>query len=288
MEVEEVEVREPPRWVQNAPFWAMHVGALVGAILVGWSWAALAWLLGSYAVRMFAITAGYHRYFSHRAFKTSRAFQFVLALMGMTVAQQGPLWWAAHHRNHHKFSDEPQDVHSPRQYGFWWAHAGWILSKRYNATHFERVADFAKYPELRFFNRHDVACLLGFAGLTYLLGGATGLVWGFFVSIVATWHATFCINSLAHVWGSHPYATGDGSRNNPLLAVLVFGEGWHNNHHHYQRSARQGFRWWQLDISFYVLKALELVHVVWDVEGVPRHIRDDRAAPGRVRLGLAV
>jgi stearoyl-CoA desaturase (Delta-9 desaturase) len=277
-----------PRWVQNAPFWVVHVAALAGAILVGWSWAALAWLLGSYAVRMFAITAGYHRYFSHRSFKTSRAFQFVLALLGMTVAQQGPLWWAAHHRNHHRFSDEPGDVHSPRLGGFWWAHAGWLLSKRYNATHFDRVRDFAKYPELRFFNRHDVAFVVGFAALTFLLGGATGLVWGSFVSIVAAWHVTFCINSLAHVWGRRRYATDDDSRNNALLGVLAFGEGWHNNHHHYQRSARQGFRWWQLDVSYYVLKVLEKLHLVWDVEGVPRHVRDGEVAPGRARLGEAV
>ncbi len=230
-----------PRWRENLPFWGVHVAAIVGAISVGWSWAAAAWLVGGYAVRMFAITAGYHRYFAHRTYKTSRWFQFVLALLGLAAAQQGPLWWAAHHRRHHKYSDEPEDVHSPRQRGFWWSHVGWIVSSRHKATDY----------------------------------GATALFWGHFVALVACWHVTFCINSLAHVWGTRRYATGDDSRNNGLLAVLTFGEGWHNNHHHYQRSARQGFYWWELDVSYYALRALELVGIVRDVESVPRHVRDD-------------
>jgi stearoyl-CoA desaturase (delta-9 desaturase) len=273
-----------PRWVQNLPFWGVHVAAIVGAILVGWSWQAAVWFAGAYAVRMFAITAGYHRYFSHRTFKTSRAFQFVLALLGMTTAQQGPLWWAAHHRDHHKYSDEPEDIHSPVQRGFLWAHVGWILGRRNNATNFDRVRDFAKYPELRFMNAHDVAFVIAFAALTYLVGGSTALVWGFFVSLVATWHVTFCINSLAHVWGRRRYKTTDDSRNNPVLAVLAFGEGWHNNHHYYQRSARQGFYWWEVDVTYYALKTLEWLGLVWDVEGVPRHVRDNTPSPRRVAL----
>jgi len=276
-----------PRWIRNVPFWGVHVAALVGAIVVGWSWTACAWLVGTYAVRMFAVTAGYHRYFSHRTFKTSRAFQFVLALLGMSAAQQGPLWWAAHHRNHHRFSDEPDDVHSPRQRGFWWAHVRWILASRHTKTHVDRVPDLARYPELRFMNAHDVLFVVAFAVLTFLVGGPTALVWGFFVSIVATWHVTFCINSLAHVWGRRRYRTRDDSRNNALLAVLTFGEGWHNNHHHYQRSARQGFYWWELDLSYYALKLLEKLGLVWDVEGVPRHVRDDVPAPARAAIARA-
>jgi stearoyl-CoA desaturase (delta-9 desaturase) len=252
----------------------VHVAAVVGAIWVGWSWAALAWLAGGYAVRMFAVTAGFHRYFAHRTFKTSRAFQLVLGVLGMSAAQQGPLWWAAHHRRHHLYSDEPGDVHSPRQRGFLWSHLGWILATRHTQTDLARVKDLARYPELRFMNRHDAAFVVGFSALLFLIGGTTGLVWGGFVAMVLCWHATFCINSLAHVWGRRRYATADDSRNNPLLAVLTFGEGWHNNHHHYQRSARQGFYWWELDVSFYVLKVLERLRLVWDVEGVPRHIRD--------------
>jgi len=263
-----------PRWRVNAPFWGVHVAAVIGAIWVGWSWAALAWLAGGYAVRMFAITAGFHRYFAHRTFKTSRAFQLVLGVLGMSAGQQGPLWWAAHHRRHHRHSDEPEDVHSPRQRGFLWAHIGWILAARHTRTDLERVKDLARYPELRFLNRHDTGFVVAFSLLLYVIGGSTALVWGGFVPLVLCWHATFFINSLAHVWGRRRYATGDDSRNNALLALLTFGEGWHNNHHHYQRSARQGFYWWELDVSFYILKLLERLHLVWDVEGVPRHVRD--------------
>jgi stearoyl-CoA desaturase (Delta-9 desaturase) len=279
---------DKPRWRENLPFWGVHVAALIGAIWVGWSWAAAAWLVGGYAVRMFAVTAGFHRYFAHRTFKTSRWFQFVLAMLGMAAAQQGPLWWAAHHRRHHKYSDTPEDVHSPLQRGFWWSHVGWIIGSRHKATDYDRIRDFAKYPELRFLNRHDLFFAVGWGFVIYAIGGATALFWGHFVALVLCWHITFCINSLAHVWGTRRYATTDDSRNNPLLAVLTFGEGWHNNHHHYQRSARQGFYWWEIDVSYYVLKLLELVHIVRDVEGVPKHIRDDEQTPERARLAAGV
>jgi stearoyl-CoA desaturase (delta-9 desaturase) len=248
--------------------------ALAGAIVVGWSWQAFVWLAATYAVRMFAVTAGYHRYFAHRTFKTSRAFQFVLALLAITAAQQGPLWWAAHHRRHHKTSDTVDDVHSPVVRGFWWSHVGWILSSRHKPTDYERIKDFAKYPELRFLNDHDLAFAVATGVVTWLVGGWTGLVWGFMMSVVAVWQVTFCINSVAHVFGRRRYATDDASRNNALLGVLAFGEGWHNNHHHYQRSARQGFFWWEIDLSFYALKLLEKLRIVWDVEGVPDHVRD--------------
>jgi stearoyl-CoA desaturase (delta-9 desaturase) len=276
---------DAPRWRENAPFWAVHVAALTGAIAVGWSRTACAWLVGSYLVRMFAITAGYHRYFAHRAFKTSRIGQFILALLAMASAQRGVLWWASHHRHHHKHSDEPDDVHSPRQRGFWWSHVSWMLGARHKATHADRIRDFMKYPELRLLNRLDLVIAVGWGFALYFIGGPVALFWGHFVSLVLAWHVTFCINSLAHVWGTRPYPTSDDSRNNMLLAVLTLGEGWHNNHHHYQRSARQGFLWWQIDVTYYVLKALEVVHIVWDVEGVPRHVRDD--APARERLRVA-
>jgi stearoyl-CoA desaturase (delta-9 desaturase) len=268
----------------NAPYWIVHASALVGAILVGWSWQACAWLVGGYFVRMFAISASYHRYFSHRTFKTSRAFQFVLAVLGMTCAQQGPLWWAEHHRRHHKHADEPQDLHSPRQGGFGWAHVGWVLSARFQATDYDRIRDFAGYPELRWLNAHDAVFVIGSAVTLLLVGGPTALVWGFFVALVASWHSTFTINSFAHVWGSRRYATSDDSRNNALLAVLTLGEGWHNNHHHYQRSARLGFRWWQIDPTYYALRVLSWLGLIWDLEVVPRHVRDAAPSPARTRL----
>jgi stearoyl-CoA desaturase (delta-9 desaturase) len=278
---------DSPRWRDNAPFWAVHVAAAAGAVMVGWSWAAAAWLVGGYLIRMFAITAGYHRYFAHRTFKTSRAFQLVLALLALAAAQQGPLWWAGHHRRHHKHSDQPEDVHSPVQRGFWWSHVGWILGNRHHTTDTARIRDFARYPELRFLDRHDLAFAVGWGVVLDLIGGWTGLVWGHFVALVLAWHVTFCINSLAHVWGRRRYATQDASRNNALLGVLAMGEGWHNNHHHYQRSARQGFYWWELDLTYYVLKLLELVRIVHDVEGVPRHVRDQVEAPERTRVRSA-
>jgi stearoyl-CoA desaturase (Delta-9 desaturase) len=283
--MQSVEITEPgcdrPCWRRNTPFWGVHIAAVVGAIWIGWSWAAFAWLAGGYLVRMFAITAGFHRYFAHRTFKTSRAFQFVLALLGMSAAQQGPLWWAAHHRRHHKHSDEPGDVHSPRQRGFLWSHVGWILGMRHTRTDLARIQDLACYPELRFLNRFDNLLVVAFSVLLFLIGGPLALVWGGFVPLVLCWHATFCINSLAHVWGRRRYATSDDSRNNFVLAMLTLGEGWHNNHHHYQRSARQGFYWWEVDISYYVLKLLERLHIVWDVKGVPLHVRDGTPAPAR-------
>ena len=279
------DLADRPRWRENVPFWGVHVAALIGAIWVGWSWAAFWWLVGGYAIRMFAITAGYHRYFSHRTFKTSRVFQFILAFLGMTAAQQGPLWWAAHHRRHHKYSDMPEDIHSPRQRGFIWSHMQWILAKRHKATDYERIKDFAKYPELRWLNNHDLffVVALGFV-MYFLLGGSTALIWGMFVPTVLCWHITFCINSVAHVLGRRRYETGDDSRNNATLALLTFGEGWHNNHHHYQRSARQGFFWWEIDVSWYALKVLEALRIVWDVEGVPKHVRDQTTAPSRERV----
>jgi len=268
---------------ENLPFWGVHVVALVGAISVGWGWSAALWLVGGYTVRMFAITAGYHRYFSHRSFKTSRVFQFILALLAMGSAQQGVLWWASHHRNHHKYSDQPEDAHSPRQHGFWWSHCFWLLRGN-RTTDLDKVKDFARYPELRWLDRHDLFVAVAWGFLIYFIGGPTALFWGHFVAIVLAWHVTFCINSLAHVWGSRRYATTDDSRNNPVLAVLTFGEGWHNNHHHYQRSARQGFFWWEVDITYYVLRVLEKLRIVWDVEGVPDHVRDAQVAPARARI----
>ncbi|HEU0028983.1 MAG TPA: acyl-CoA desaturase [Kofleriaceae bacterium] len=273
--------------IAHVPFWGVHVLAIVGAVMIGWSWAAFAWLVGSYAVRMFAITGGYHRYFAHRTFKTGRVFQFILALLAMSAAQQGVLWWAAHHRNHHKFSDEPEDIHSPRQRGFFYSHVLWIFDpkhKRNEAQGYERIKDFAKYPELRWLDRHDLFVAVAWGFVLYFIGGPTALFYGHFLSLVIVWHLTFCINSLAHVWGSRRYKTTDDSRNNAVLGLLTFGEGWHNNHHHYQRAARQGFFWWEVDITYYVLKALEKLRIVSDVQGVPRHIRDNDVAPNRDRV----
>ena len=220
---------------------------------------------------MWAVTAGYHRYFAHRAYKTSRMFQLVLAVLGGTAMQQGPLWWASWHRRHHKYTDAPGDPHSPARDGFWHAHVGWIFDGDHYSTDLTHVKDLARFPELRWLDRHSYIPVVGYAALCFVIAGPAGVVWGFAVSSVVLAHATFLINSVAHVWGTRRYDTDDSSRNNALLALLTFGEGWHNNHHYYMTSARQGFRWWEIDVSYYSLKVLSRLGIVWDLRQPPGH-----------------
>jgi len=247
-------------------FWGVHVAAVIGAIAT-FSWTGVLLAIGSYFVRMVLVTAAYHRYFSHRAFKTSRAFQFLLALGAQSSAQKGVLWWAGHHRHHHKHSDGPQDIHSVRRSGFWHSHIGWILGPDWDHTNTALIGDFAKFPELRILNHGAVNVLpaVALAFAFWWLGGWHALVWGFFVSTVMLWHGSFSINSLSHLFGKRRYETGDDSRNNWALAIITTGEGWHNNHHHYQSSANQGFRWWEIDVTFYVLRVLEVFGLVWEL-----------------------
>lgn len=276
-------------WARIVPFAGVHLACLA-TLRVGASATAVGTALALYALRMFAITGFYHRYFSHRAFKTSRLGQFLFALIGASAVQRGPLWWAAHHREHHAHSDGPGDVHSPRQRGFLWSHMGWFLSRRHFAPDLARVRDLARYPELRWLDRYDVVVPVLLAVALFALGAllehrAPGLgtnrwqllVWGFFVSTVLCYHATYTINSLAHVFGGRRYATGDDSRNNALLALLTFGEGWHNNHHHYPNAARQGFYWWEIDLTYYGLRALAALGLIWDLKPVPAAVRERHA-----------
>jgi stearoyl-CoA desaturase (delta-9 desaturase) len=259
--------------LKSAPFIGVHVAAVVGVIVLGWSWAGLALALALYAVRMFGITAGFHRYFAHRSYKMRRGMQFLMALLGTTSVQKGVLWWAAHHRTHHKHSDEPGDIHSVRQRGFWWAHVGWILSDEHEATDWRRIPDFARYPELVWLNRYHLVVAVAFALALFAAGGAFALVWGFCVSTTLLWHGTFTINSLSHLVGRRRYATRDDSRNNWVLALITLGEGWHNNHHHYQRSTSQGFFWWELDVTMVLLRVLAALRLVRDLQVAPAHVR---------------
>lgn len=266
--------RKKINWLGSIPFFAVHVLAVVGVALLGWSWWGLALALGLYVVRMFGVTGGYHRYFSHRSFKTSRAFQLVLALLAMSSAQKGVLWWASHHRVHHRKSDQPGDVHSVLLDGFLWSHVGWILSKDHEATDTAKVRDLARYPELRWLDRHFLVPPVALAIGLFAIGGWWALVWGLLVSTVLLWHGTFTINSLTHVFGRKRYATTDNSKNNFWLALITLGEGWHNNHHYYQRAVNQGFFWWELDVTYYVLRLLALFGVVWDLHTPPARIRE--------------
>jgi len=261
-------------WVKSIPFLTVHLVALGAVVLGPFSWGLLALAIGSYYLRMFGITAGYHRYFSHRSYRTGRAFQFVLAVLGATTTQKGVLWWAAHHRDHHRFSDQPEDVHSPVQRGFWWSHVGWFMSSRNDATKLERVRDLARYPELRWLDRYHLVPVVGYAAALWAAGGVPFLLWGYFVSTVLLWHGTFLVNSLAHVVGRRRYDTADASRNSLLIALVTLGEGWHNNHHHYQSTANQGWFWWEVDFSYYLLRALESVGVVQGLRRPPPAVRD--------------
>ncbi len=259
------------------PFWGVHVLAIVGVVITGFSWLGLALTAALYWPRMFFVTGAYHRYFSHRSYKTSRWFQFVLALGAASTGQKGALWWAAHHRVHHKLSDMPGDLHSVKQSGFWWSHMGWILARDLEGTDLSRIKDFSKYPELRWLDRYWMLPPVAMGVIAYAIGGFFGLVWAFAIPQVLCWHGTFTINSLSHLWGGCRYATEDDSRNNFVLALITMGEGWHNNHHHYQVSARQGFYWWEIDCTYYVLRALAAVGLIWDLHGVPEHIVEDES-----------
>jgi stearoyl-CoA desaturase (Delta-9 desaturase) len=255
------------------PFVLVHL-VCFGALWSGVTRTSVILAIVLYLVRMWAVTGGYHRYFSHRSYKTSRVFQFFIAFLGQTAAQRGVIWWAAAHRHHHLHSDTPDDTHSPRHMGFWGAHVGWIFRPRRFNVDYSTVSDLTRYPELMFLNKKAVtylpAALLGVA--CFLIDGWSGLFVGFFLSTVVLYHCVFMINSLAHVIGKQRYLTGDDSRNNWLLALITLGEGWHNNHHYYQSSTRQGWRWYEIDISFYVLKVMSWLGLVWDLRAPPEEV----------------
>ena len=271
-------------WFRTIPFIALHLSVFF-VFIVGWSPIAIITAIALYAVRMFSITGFYHRYFSHKAFKTSRTVQFIFAIIGASSVQRGPLWWASHHRLHHINADKPGDEHSPRQQGLLWSHMGWFLSRHNFTTRNERIADFSRYPELKFIDRFDILIPIALGIVLFCFGewinyllpasGTNGwqmLVWGFVISTLALYHVTFTINSLAHTFGKRRFETSDDSRNNWFLALLTFGEGWHNNHHYFPGSARQGFTWWEIDITYYVLRLLEATGLIWDLRPVPERV----------------
>jgi len=276
-----IEDEENITLIDSSPLLLMHLLA-IGVLFTGFSWVALGVCIFLYWLRVFALTAGYHRYFSHRSYRTSRWFQFIIAWTGAMSAQCGPLWWASHHRHHHKHSDQEDDVHSPVQRGFIWAHIGWLMCRKYADPLLDQIKDFARFPELRFLDRFHIIppVLLGFS--LFFIGkylpaswGTSGwqmLFWGFFLSTVLVYHATFCINSLTHVMGSRRFNTDDDSRNNLFTSLITMGEGWHNNHHRYPVSTRQGFYWWEIDCTYYVLKVLSWFRLVWDLQEPPKEV----------------
>jgi stearoyl-CoA desaturase (delta-9 desaturase) len=237
---------------------------------------------------MFWITGGYHRYFAHKSYKTSRFFQFIIAFMAQTSAQKGALWWAAHHRHHHRYSDTPEDPHSMKIYGFWYSHIGWIVGPDFKKTDYKTIGDYSKYPELVWLNKYylvppfvlalSVMALGGIVDggsitMMFSKAGFSALFISFLLSTVILYHGTFSINSIMHKFGKQRYETGEESKNSVWLALLTMGEGWHNNHHYYETASRQGFFWWEVDITWYILKMMSWLGLIWDLKGVPKHIK---------------
>jgi stearoyl-CoA desaturase (delta-9 desaturase) len=271
-------------WVTSLPFVLIHVAPL------GLFWTGVRgvdWLVcvGLYFARMFFITGVYHRYFSHRSYKMGRVTQFLMAVGGTTAVQKGVLWWAAHHRKHHRFSDQIGDVHSPKD-GLGWAHVRWILCHVHDETDWKAIRDFAKYPELVWLNRYFLIPPIVLAVGLFLIGGWSMLLCGFFLSTALLYHGTFSINSLMHVWGRRRYVTPDTSRNTFLLALVTMGEGWHNNHHYYQSSTNQGFFWWEVDMTYYILKAMSWVGLTWDLRKPPKHVLESHLVRDNVDIGM--
>lgn len=292
-------VQSSSQRAHNLRFAVLHAGAL-GVLFVPFDWS-LVWLaICTYAVRMFGVTAGYHRYFSHRAFRTTRVFQFVLALLATLSGQRGVLWWAALHRDHHRHSDKEGDIHSPARGGFWHGHMGYLFDPKNAATDLDRVPDLSRFPELRILNRYYYVALYAMMLALYAAGeagwlggrinGWQAVFWGFFLSTLVLLHMTLCINSVCHYGGrgggSRRYATDDASVNHALLAVLTLGEGWHNNHHRYPAAARNGFAWWEIDLTYLLLRVLAVLGVIRDLRAVPREVLDEGARLAAPR-GLA-
>ena len=260
--------------------------ACLAAFFVGFSWAAVAIFFVFYVIKGMGVTTGFHRLLAHRSYKTNRFVQFLLALAGSMAVQGGPLWWVAHHREHHAETDTDLDIHSPVTKGMWQAHMGWMMTDEAFNEKGTNSRDLHKFPEIKFLQRYYVWILV--AQIVFLFGLGAGLnalypqlatsglqfvVWGFFISTVFTWHVTFMVNSVCHRWGAQPYDTGDASTNNVFIGILAFGEGWHNNHHHYPNSARHGLRWWQADVTYMLIRALEIVGLASDLK-LPKELRE--------------
>ncbi len=271
-------------WLRVTPFVGLHLACLA-PIWMGVNAVELAVAAASYAVRIFAITVFYHRCFSHRAFRTHRAVQFLFAFLGAAATQRGPLWWAAQHRLHHAHADTDEDPHSSKR-GFWWSHMLWFLGRANYSTPLYRVRDLARFPELVWLNRFDLAAPVVFAAGMFVLGEAIAfrfpetdgwrmLVWGYVIPTVVLMHVTFMVNSLSHRIGRRRFDTADNSRNNTWLAVLTFGEGWHNNHHRHAASARLGFYWWQLDLGWLGIEALRKLKLAWGLKMPPDAVLEE-------------
>jgi stearoyl-CoA desaturase (delta-9 desaturase) len=270
-----------PNIVQIAIFWLVQVSALLVFFVSPFRWPLVGLWAASHFLRALGLTIIFHRHLAHRAFRMNRAARFVWALVGTASMQKGPLWWAGHHVNHHRFADRDGDPHSPMISGFYYAHIGWFLNDtKHDALEASNpvVRDFSIFPELAWLDRYHYVPPALLAAAMYAIGGLPWLVWGFCLPTMTLAHATFCINTVNHLFGSRRFETIDESRNNAFTAFFAVGEGWHNNHHRYQRAARNGFYWWEFDPTWYVIRAMQAAGLVWDVQAVPGRIYQEARA----------
>ena len=266
-----------PNFVQISIFWTVQASALL-VFFVPFSWGFVALWAASHFLRAIGLTLSFHRYFAHRAFKMNRVARFAWAFIGTAAMQKGPLWWAGHHVNHHKFADRDGDPHSPMVSGVYYAHIGWFLNDTKHDTLAPSnpvIRDFSTAPELAFLERYFFLPPVLLAAAMFAIGGFPWLVWGFCLPTMTLAHATFAINTVNHMFGSRRFDTVDESRNNPITALFAVGEGWHNNHHRYQRAARNGFYWWEFDPTWYVIRTMAAVGLAWDLQSVPKRIYDE-------------
>jgi stearoyl-CoA desaturase (Delta-9 desaturase) len=264
--------------ISLSPLIVVHL-ALFTIPYIDFSW----WYLLMFAVVTrvigLGITVGFHRYFSHRSFKTRRWFQFLLAAAGCAALQKGPLWWAIHHRLHHRHSDTPDDPHSPVVDGFLYGHCGWLFSRDLMHPDEQVVHDLTKYRELVWLDRFWMVPGLLLAAICFAVGGWGGLVYGFCLSVVVLFQVTFAVNSIGHLYGPQRFDTGEGSRNNLVLGYLAMGDGWHNNHHRAPTSARHGFAWYEFDFSYQTIRFLALLRLAWDVKQPPPGLMSGKELP---------
>ncbi len=304
-QVEASDMRAPGLATQliNAAAVIIPLAGLAAAIVLLWgvafNWLYLALLVGMYVLTGLGITIGYHRLFTHRAFRTPKPVAIVLGVLG-SMAVQGPLLkWVATHRRHHQHADEHGDPHSPHTHprglagffkGLWHAHLGWIFAPEYGGLRLYSQ-DLCKDRSLRFISRAfpwwvvlglAIPAALGGVLTMSWMGVLLGFIWGGLVRVCLLHHITWSVNSVCHLWGWRPYHTGDESRNNPIIGVLALGEGWHNNHHAFPTSAAHGLRWWQLDVSYFIIRGMGLAGLASEIRRPDRaRLADKRRASRR-------
>jgi stearoyl-CoA desaturase (delta-9 desaturase) len=258
-------------WVNVWYFTSIHIGALFAPALFSWSAFGL-FLLLYWLTASIGICLTYHRLLTHRGFKVPKPLEYVFTFFGMLASEGGAITWVAMHRMHHTLSDRAgKDLHTPKD-GFWWSHIGWILTKlgwSYREMERKYAPELVADPVHRVMNRLHVFpnILVGLA--LYAWGGWSFVVWGVFLRLVVALHSTWFVNSAAHTFGYRTYDTPEGSTNCWWVGLIAWGEGWHNNHHAFQRSARHGQEWWELDVTWLTIRALEKLGLARDIHLLP-------------------